>query len=195
MGVSTTLKIAFYTKNKEFIKKHDLDGRADGYIYGLVNDGGATFSPENFGEFSDSEKEAMKVYFDAESLSVGEGYAEVRSNIQSPKELMKIWTKIRSKTIKTFNSKLKTYHDNLSKDFNNLIESTKHYNESINKKSWFGKTNKIEIPDFAPLMSEYNFDRLLFDLVWDIDNISQVLTILNVAKVEDVLVEITAADY
>jgi hypothetical protein len=195
MGVSTSLKIAFYSKEKELIKKYDLAGRADEYIYSLVNDGGATFEPEKFGDFNESQKEALKVYFDQESLSVSEGYAKVTTNIQSPKELKPLWLKIRSSIIRSFNSKMKDYHDKLSASLTGLTDSIHVSNEGLEKRNIFSKKKKIEVSDIATPMSEYDFDRALFNIVWSIDSISEVLTMLNMAIADDVLIEISAADY
>ena len=195
MGVSTSIKIGLYNKEKEFIKKIDLDSRADEFIYKIVNDGGATFEPEKLGDFDEDEKEVLKVYFDKDSVSVAEGYAKVTENIQSPKDLKKIWTKIRTTIIRGYKNKMVDYHKCLSNDINSIQEIIKDYNGKVDKQGLFSKSKKIESPSFTALMTEYNFDRLLFDSIWSLDCISQVLLILDLAIKEDNLVEITAADY
>ena len=195
MGVSTSLKFARFSKKEELIKRYDLDVRADEFIYNLLNDGGSTFNPEYFGEFSDAEKEIMKIYYDKNSISVAEGYAKITQNIQSPKELKSIWIKIRSSIIKSFNSKMRDYHNGISDDVSGLVEYINKYNETLDKQKIFSKKEKVELPNMTThIMSKYNFDRTLFNVIWSIDCISQILSLLDTSINDDMLVEITAAD-
>lgn len=194
MSGSTSLKISFFSKEKELIKKIDLDARADEFIYDLLNDGGSTYNPDILGEFDDSEKEIMKVYFDQESMSVSEGYATVTQNIQDPKELKMIWTKIRSTLINGFQQKMVSYHNDLTRDINLIKEVIKDHNEIIEKQSLFSKIKKVELPNITPLMTVYNFERAISDNIWSIDCLSQVLVLLDMADKEKMLVEITVTD-
>ncbi|MDF1696694.1 MAG: hypothetical protein P1U56_12710 [Saprospiraceae bacterium] len=193
MGVSTNCKIAMYTKDKSFIKKYDLEGRADGFIYGLLNDGGATFDPSNYGEFTEHQIEIMKVYFDKESMSVSEGYASVTSNIQDPKELKKVWIKIRSSVIKSFHSELKSYRSGLLEQISEMQEEIKKSNES--KSGLFSKKATIKIAEPKVKMDEHRFDRVLFDYTWSLNSISKIITGLEMAIADGNLVEITASDW
>jgi len=194
MGVSTTTYIKFYTKEKQLVKKYNMDDRSDDYIYdGLVCDGGANFNPDSFGEFSDEQKEIMKLYFDEESMSVVEGYAKVTSNIQSPEKLLPIWTKIRTSVIKPFQSDLNDYHNNIISDYQKINESVEKNKNS--KKSLFSKKEDLIIPELSELKSEYNFKDMLWRIIWKIDSISKVIGLLIVAKENNMLVEITAADF
>lgn len=194
MGVSTSLKITFFSEEKALAKEINLDGRANGFIYELLNDGGLTFTPEKIGEFNDSEKEIMKVYFDKESMSVKEGYATVTQNIQAPKELKKIWTKIRSYIIKEFKNKMVNYHNNLTSDIISSQEIIKNVNEKIDKQSLFSKIKKVELPNITAQISGIDFDRLILDYTWSMDCISQIIVLLEMAENENMLVEITAID-
>ena len=193
MGVSTETCIKFYTKEKELIKKYNMDDRSDDYIYqGLVCDGGAKFNPDNFGEFSEEQKEIMKVYFDEHSMSVGEGYAKVISNIQSPEKLLPIWTKIRTSIISPFQSDLNDYHNLITSDHQKMNESIEKNKNS--KKGLFTKKEDIVFPELSELKSEYDFKDTLWKVIWKIDSISKIIGLLIVAKENDMLVEITVAD-
>ena len=193
MGVSTGTIIKFYTTDKQLVNKYNLDDRSDDYIYdGLVCDGGANFNPEKFGEFTDEQKEIMKVYFDEESMSVGEGYAKVTSNIQSPEKLLQIWTKIRSSIIKSFQADLKSYHNQIISDYNQIKERTELFNKT--KKGLFSKST-FDLPELTNLKSEFDFEHILWRTIWKIDSISKVIALLIAAKENQMLVEITAADY
>jgi len=164
MGVSTNLNVIFFSKEKEKIQKVEHDGRADDFIYHLLNDGGSTFDPDKLGSFSDEEKEILKIYFDANSMSVMEGYATVTPNIQDPNKLKKIWRRIRSKIIKEFDDSMKDYHEHLSHD------------SSIK-------------------MSEYSFEKKVFNYTWSLDSISGILSLLELAIASEYLVEITVSDF
>ena len=193
MGISTGTYIKYYTKENQLVNKYNLDDRSDDYIYdGLVCDGGAIFNPNKYGEFSEEQKEIMKVYFDEDSLSVGEGYAKVTPNIQSPEKLLPIWLKIRSSVIKPFQRDLKTYHSQIISDYKQVKEETDKFNSS--KKGLFSKKKYI-LPELTKLKSEYDFEDILWRNIWKIDSISKIIGFLIAAKENEMLVEITAADY
>lgn len=193
MGVSTGTYVRFYTKEEQLIKRYNLDDRSDDYIYsGLIADGGANFTPEMYGEFSDEQKQIMKVYFDEESMSVGEGYAKVTPNIQSPDKLLPIWIKIRSSVIKPFQRDLKDYHNQIIRDYNTLQNEVDRFNSS--KKGLFS-SKEFNLPQMTDLKSEYDFKNILWRTVWKIDSISKVIALLIAAKGNENLVEITAADF
>ncbi len=193
MGVATNCKISFYTKEKVFIEKYDLEGRADDFIYGLINDGGATFNPSYYGEFSTEQIEIMKIYFDEESMSVGEGYAKVTPNVQDPKELKKIWTKIRTHIIKSFNKRMKEYRSSLNDSINQMQDEIKKSKES--KSGFFSKKNSIDLKEPTIQMDDYRFDKVLFDYTWSLNSISKVMAGLEIAIKNDNLVEITVSDW
>lgn len=194
MGVSTETCIKFYTKEKQFVKKYNMDDRSDDYIYdGLVSDGGTNFNPDNFGEFSDDEKKIMKVYFDEQSSSVAEGYAKVTSNIQSPTELLPIWIKIRTSVISPFQSGLNDYHNGIINYHKKMTESIEIQKKS--KRGLFAKKEDLLFPELSELKSEYDFKDILWRVIWKIDSISKIIALLITAKENDMLVEITVADY
>lgn len=194
MGVNTITYVKFYTKDKKLVEKYNLDDRSDDYIYeGLVANGGAKFNPSTFGEFSDEQKEIMKLYFDKDSMSVSEGYAKVVSNIQSPDKLLPIWNKIRGSIIVPFQTDLKEYHNSIISDYkkvNDAFEKSKN-----TKKGFFFKKEDLIAPELTQLKSEYEFEDLLWCTIWKIDSISKVIGLLIAAKQNNMLVEITAADY
>jgi hypothetical protein len=193
MGVSTGTIVKFYTIDNQLVNKYNLDDRSDDYIYdGLVCDGGANFNPDKYGDFTDEQKEIMKVYFDEESMSVGEGYAKVTSNIQSPEKLLPIWIKIRSSVIKPFQADLKSYHSQIIADYKQIKDKTELFNSS--KKGLFSK-NTFNLHELTNLKSEYDFENILWRTIWQIDRISKVIALLIAAKENKMLVEITVADY
>jgi len=51
------------------------------------------------------------------------------------------------------------------------------------------------LPQLTILKSEYDFEDILWRTIWKVDSISKVIGLLIVAKQNDMLVEITAADY
>ena len=187
MAVSTSTVVKFYTKENEFLKKYDLDDRSDDYIYdGLVCNGGATFNPEKYGNFSEEQKEIMKVYFNEESLSVMEGYAEeVIVNIQSPEKLLPIWSKIKSSVAKSFQANLIEYHNGIIADHEKVTSEIARYNS---------KKEDIILPEFTKLKSEYDFKNDLWRITSAIESISKVIGLLMVAEENNFLVEITAND-
>lgn len=185
MGVSTGTQIRFYTTDKEFVKKYYLEDRSDDYIYeGLVCNDDSEFSPENFGDFTEEQKEIMKVYFDEDSMSVTEGYANVIQNIQSAKKLLPIWNQIRSSIIQPFQQDLNSYHSQIITDYKLIKESVDNVDTP--------KDNQV--PELTTLKSEYDFEDLLWRTIWKIDSVSKVIALLIVAKENDMLVEITAVD-
>ena len=164
MGVSTSCIVTIYSKEKEKIKKIDFENRADNFIYNIINDGGATFNPNAINNFTDDEREIMKVYFDENSGSVLQGYATVTPNIQDPNKMKEIWIKIRSGIIIEFNNSMKEYHEKLSSD-----SSAK--------------------------MSEYKFNKKLFNYTWSLDCVSGIISLLQMAIINEYLIEITVADF
>lgn len=194
MGVSTGTVVKFYDSDKNLLNTYYLDDRSDDYIYqGLICDGGSTFKPDNFGEFDERQKEIMKVYFDETSGSVGEGYATVTPNIQSPAELLVIWTKIRSSVISKFNVEMDKYHDRVISDYH--LFKTSIVELTLKKKSLFGNKPKYALPDTMEPLTKNEFQRKLYDIIWMMDSISKIIGLLIVAKENEMLVEITAADY
>jgi hypothetical protein len=194
MGVSTETRIKFYTKEKALVNTYCMDDRSDDYIYsGLVCDGGAVFNPDSFGDFTAEQKEIMKIYFDEESMSVGEEYASVTSNIQAPEKLLPIWNQIRTAVIKPFQAGLNDYHNGIIADYEKLNKS---FEKNKNARTrLFSKKEHVVIPDLLPLKSEYDFKDTLWRTIWKIDSISKVIALLIVAKKNNMLVEITAADF
>jgi hypothetical protein len=192
MGVSTEIHIKFYTEDKKFVNKYNLDDRSDDYVYeGLVSGGGSEFKPENFGEFSDEQKKIMKIYFDEESESVSEGYAKATKNIQSPEKLLPIWTEIRSSIIAPFQQNLISYHNEIINDYKNINDKIENYNSQTNIVT---SKNKMSLPKLTKLKSENDFKRTLRDTIWKIDSISKVIALLIVARDNKMLVEITVVD-
>jgi len=193
MGVSTSCNVAFFTKDKKLVSKNPLDSRADDFIYGLVNDGGATFEPEKYGDFSHEEIEIMQIFFDENSMSVSENHAQVRPNIQDPAKLQPIWIKIRSHIIKTFNKSIKDYRDSLLLSHSKMVEKIEKSNNT--QSGLFSKKKAIQISNPSIKMEDYAFDRLLFDYTWSLNCISKVMAALEIAVINNYLVEVTVSDW
>lgn len=193
MGVHTGTIVKFYNKENEFINRYNLDDRSDDYIYdGLICGGDLEFKPDKYGEFTEGQKEIMKIYFDEKSMSVEEGYARAKSNIQSPEKLLPIWIIIRSSIIEPFHSGLRSYHNQIISDFKVVKEEIDKHNNS--KKGFFSK-NTLVLPELTNLKSEHEFQDIIWRTIWKIDSISKIIALLIVAKQNDMLVEITASDY
>lgn len=193
MGVRTGTIVKFYTKENEFINRYNLDDRSDDYMYdGLICSGGLEFKPDKYGEFTEEEKEIMKIYFDEKSMSVLEGYTRAKSNIQSPEKLLPIWITIRSSIIEPLHSGLSSYHNQIIADFKVVKEEVDKHNNS--KKGFFSK-NTLDLPELTKLKSEHEFQDIIWRTIWKIDSISKIIALLIVAIQNDVLVEITASDY
>ncbi|MDJ1479850.1 hypothetical protein QNI16_05090 [Cytophagaceae bacterium YF14B1] len=167
MGSSTGLNMYFYTQEKELKKKINLLSTVtDNIYYLLIYEYTDDSKPEGLNQFTEQEQEVMRLYFDAESLTASEGYGTVKSNIQSPKELKKIWSKLQRYFIKTFETQIINY-----------------------------QTQSISNPSLTSQMPQDIFKRIISDGVWTAASTSLVITRLEQAIEDDMLVEITIEDY
>ena len=159
MGVVNNCNISIFSQKKELISQHFIEG-TDELLDGLITDGGAIFDPSKYGEFSAEESKTIMIYFDKDSMSVGENCAEVTPNIQDPKKLKNVWLKVRYNLVQTHANMLKTYRSDLLKYIEDMKEVV---NELKNKKQGlFKKKSIIELPEEVTEISEYKFRAPLF---------------------------------
>ncbi|MDJ1502739.1 hypothetical protein [Xanthocytophaga agilis] len=166
MGVSAGLNMYFYTQEEELKKKINLLSTVTDDIYYLLIYEYGDDKPEGLNQFTEQEQEVMRLYFDEESLTASEGYGIVKSNIQSPKELVKIWSKLQSYFVKSFEKEMVDYHTQLTSN-----------------------------PSPTSQMAPDTFKRKISDGAWTAASTSIIITRLEQAIDDDMLVEITIEDY